>query len=518
MKICQPPSGAFWQKIFVEPDYERMQMNENVNLSCALPGKYDNWETIPWRTVIHEVTRQQRRIAKATQQKQIGKAKALMYLLSKSFYAKLLAVKRVTQNKGGNTPGVDGKIWLDGDEKLRQAKNLKSQGYSSKPLRRVYIDKKNGKKRPLGIPTLKDRAMQTLYAIALEPFAETQADPNSFGFRPRRSCNDAIAQCFLMLCRKVSAEWIFEADIKACFDEISHKWMLKNIPANKSILKKWLKAGFIEKQKLFPTNKGTPQGGTISPLLMNMVLDGLETEINKKFPRWHGKKVNIVRYADDFVITAKTREIIEDEIKPFIIIFLKVRGLTLSAEKSKITHINDGFDFLSQNVRKYIGKLLIRPSKNSVQSFKDKVKTIVKNSRGIPAHALIRKLNPVIRGWSNYHKGICSKKCFYRLETFIWWQLKRWAKYQHGNKNRWWIFHRYFRNNYFTDQLQTSKGTKNYRLYKISVVPIIYHVKTKSKANPYLPEFDKYFYQRTKCREDIAMKCKQITTFVANEK
>ncbi len=193
-------------------------MNEDINLSCALPGVYDNWNTIPWRKFIHEVNRQQRRIAKAVQQKQFGKAKSLMFLLSKSFYAKLLAVRRVTMNKGKYTPGVDGKVLLRGPEKLDEAINLRTRGYSPKPFRRVYIPKKNGKKRALGIPTLKDRAMQALYAIALEPYAEVMADPNSYGFRPRRSCNDAIEQCFLILCRKNSAKWIFEADIKACFD------------------------------------------------------------------------------------------------------------------------------------------------------------------------------------------------------------------------------------------------------------------------------------------------------------
>jgi RNA-directed DNA polymerase len=320
-------------------------MNENENLSCALPSHTDNWETIQWRKIIQRVTRLQRRIAKAVQKKQWGKAKALMHLLTKSFYAKLLSVFRVTTNKGGNTPGVDGKVWLNGYEKLQQTKLLKTRSYSPKPLRRVYILKKNGKKRPLSIPTMKDRAMQTLHAMALSPYAETMADPNSYGFRPRRCCNDAIAQCFLNLCRKYSAEWIFEADIKACFDEISHNWILENVPINKSILTKWLKAGYVEKKRLFPTTKGTPQGGTISPIIMNMVLDGMETLLKKQFPRWSNKKVNFVRYADDFIVTAKNKEIITSEIIPLITNFLKERGLTLSAEKSKISHINDGFDF-----------------------------------------------------------------------------------------------------------------------------------------------------------------------------
>jgi RNA-directed DNA polymerase len=197
--------------------------------------------------------------------------------------------------------------------------------------------------------------------------------------------------------------------------------------------------------------------------------------------------------------------------------FLAERGLELSPEKSKITHINDGFNFLSQNVRKYKGKLLIHPAKDAIQSFKNKLKIKFKENRGIPAHALIRVLNPVIRGWANYHKGICSKRTFARLGTFIYWQLKRWAKHQHGNKNRWWIYHRYFHDNHFTDQRITKKGIEHNRLFRITYVPIKYHVKVKAKANPFLKEYDKYFYQRTKWREDLAKECKQITTFMSNK-
>ena len=492
-------------------------MNDNENSSCALPHNMDNWETIAWRKVIQKVSRLQRRIAKAVKEGRWGKAKALMYLVSKSFYAKLLAVFRVTTNKGGSTPGVDNAVWLNGYDKLHAAKSLKTRGYSPKPLRRVYIRKKNGKKRPLSIPCLYDRAMQTLFVIALDPVAETTADPNSYGFRTKRSCADAIGQCFLSLCRKTSAQWIFEADIKSCFDEISHQWILSNIPMNKTILRKWLKAGYMENKRLFPTKKGTPQGGIISPTIMNMVLDGMEDELNRKFPRWKGKKVNYIRYADDFIITASSKEVIKNEIIPMVKEFLQTRGLKLSGEKSKITHITKGFDFLSQNIRKYKNKLVIRPSKEAVHSFKDKIKSLIKDSRGIPAHGLIRLLNPVIRGWSNYHKGICAKKVFGKLGNFIFGQLKRWAKHQHGNKNRWWIFWRYFTNNHFTDKRETNKGNTYYRLYRISYVPIRYHVKIKSNANPYLREFEKYFSRRQKWREDLAKKCKQNTTFVIKE-
>jgi RNA-directed DNA polymerase len=508
---------CFLAKSFTEPANGRKQMNENVNLSCALPLPNDYWKTILWSKVIVKVNRLQCRIAKAVKEGRWAKAKALIHLLTKSFYAKLLAVFRVTNNKGGNTPGVDKIVWSHPSDKLKAALNLKTRGYQTKPLRRVYILKKNGKKRPLSIPVMHDRAMQTLFKMAVEPMAESMADPNSYGFRPRRSCNDAIAQCFLSLCRDMSARWVFEADIKGCFDNIRHEWILKNIPINKTILKKWLKSGYIEKKRLFPTKKGTPQGGTISPLIMNMVLDGLETAINNKFPRWKRQKVNFIRYADDFVVTAIDKKTITREIIPLVTEFLLERGLELSPEKSKITNINDGFDFLSQNVRKYKGKLLIQPSKEAVQSFKNKIKKLFKENRGIPAHALIRILNPVIRGWSNYHKGICSKRTFARLGTFIYWQLKRWAKYQHGNKNRWWIYHRYFHDNHFTDQRITKKGTEQNRLYRIAYVPIKYHVKVKANANPFLPEYDRYFYQRTKWREDLAKECKQITTFMSNK-
>jgi len=451
-------------------------MNENVNLSCALPLPNDYLSFIIWRKVIQKVVRLQRRIAKAVKEKHWAKAKSLMFLLTKSFYAKLLAVFRVIKNKGGKTPGVDRIVWRRPIDKLNAALNLKPRGYQTKPLRRIYIPKKNGKKRPLSIPVMHDRAMQTLYKMALEPMAEVLADGNSFGFRARRSCNDAIAQCFLSLCRKISPQWVFEADIKGCFDNIRHDWILKNIPINKTILKKWLKSGYIEKNRLFPTKKGTPQGGTISPMIMNMVLDGLETIIMNKFPRWKRQKVNFIRYADDFVITAIDKETISNEIIPLVTNFLSERGLELAPDKSRITNINDGFKFLSQNVRKYKGKLLIRPAKESVQSFKDKIKLIIRKNRGIPAHALIRILNPVIRGWSNYHKGICSKRIFDRLGKFIYWELKRWAKYQHGNKNRWWIYHRYFHDNHFTDQRITKKGIENHRLYRMC----FYYLKKKN--------------------------------------
>jgi RNA-directed DNA polymerase len=232
----------------------------------APTGKYTAWRSINWKAVNIFVKRLQMRIAKAVKEKRYGKVKALQWLLTKSYYAKLLALKRVTSNKGKRTAGVDKVIWTTAKQKTEAVRTLNRKGYRPQPLRRIYIPKKNGKKRPLSIPTMTDRAMQALYKFALEPVAETLADPNSYGFRLYRRCADAIAQCFNTLAKSYSPVWVLEADIKACFDEISHPWLLDHIPMDKEVLEKWLKSGFMEKGQLFPTGKGTPQGGLCKAL------------------------------------------------------------------------------------------------------------------------------------------------------------------------------------------------------------------------------------------------------------
>jgi RNA-directed DNA polymerase len=217
------------------------------------------WDAIKWNTVKLYVRRLQLRIAKATKQRRYGRVKALQWLLTHSFYAKLLAIKRVTQNRGKNTPGVDGVIWRTPRQKMEAVKKLKRRGYCSQPLRRIHIPKKNGKMRPLGIPTMFDRGQQALYLLALEPVAEISADKNSYGFRPKRSIHDAIEQCFKALARKTSSRWILEGDIKSCFDKISHEWLENNAIMDKTVLKQWLKAGYMEKEIYHRTDEGTPQ-------------------------------------------------------------------------------------------------------------------------------------------------------------------------------------------------------------------------------------------------------------------
>ena len=248
--------------------------------SAGAPSHFkDMWLRADWGRIHTEVTRLQVRIAKATQVGRWGRVKALQRLLTRSHSGKMLAAKRVTENRGKRTPGVDGKIWLTPVAKSRGVQSMKHHGYQPLPLRRVYILKSNGKKRPLGIPPMRCRAMQALWMLALEPIAETLADPNSYGFRPRRSTADAIGQCFNTLAKRGSAEWVLEGDIRGCFDNISHAWLLNNIPMDKAILRKWLNAGYIDKGTLFATDAGTPQGGIISPVLANMTLDGLEAAV-----------------------------------------------------------------------------------------------------------------------------------------------------------------------------------------------------------------------------------------------
>ena len=314
----------------------------------ATPDTPLTWHQINWRQAERNVHRLQTRIAQATQAGKWNKVKARPRLLTHSLSGKALAVRRVTENTGKRTPGVDGATWKTPEQKAQAIQSLQPRGYHPQPLRRIYIPKSNGRKRALGIPCMTDRAMQALYLLALEPVAETTADPNSYGFRPARSTADAIAACFIALCKSDRAEWILEGDIKSCFDQISHEWLLAHIPMDKTILRKWLKAGYMENRRLYPTEEGTPQGGICSPAIANMVLDGLEQLLANHFPKRRKAgtqaKVNLVRYADDFIVTGVSKELLEHEVKPLVEQFLRERGLELSPEKTIITHIDQGFD------------------------------------------------------------------------------------------------------------------------------------------------------------------------------
>ena len=282
--------------------------------------------------------------------------------------------------------------------------------------------------------------MQALFLQALDPVAETLADPNSYGFRRERSCADAIRQCFNALAKSNGPQWVLEGDIRACFDRIDHDWLLSHVPMDREILKKWLKSGYLESHVFHPTEEGTPQGGIISPVLANLALDGMEKRLKEEFSRASlstpRNKVNLIRYADDFVITGRSKELLETEVKPLIERFLRERGLELSQEKTIITHIDDGFDFLGQNVRKYGGKLLITPSKSNVASFLANLREIVKANQSATAGHLIRLLTPKIKGWAMYHRHICAKRTFIQVDAAFFDMLWRWAKRRHPNKGK----------------------------------------------------------------------------------
>lgn len=469
----------------------------------AAPNPAQQWKSINWTAVEREVRRLQVRIAKATKAGKWNKVRVLQRLLTRSRSAKLLAVKRVSSNKGSRTPGIDGVRWRSNTARMNAVDKLQSRGYKAQPLRRIKIPKKNGKWRLLGIPTMVDRAMQALYLLALEPISETTADHNSYGFRPHRACRDALGQCLITLSGKRCAKWILEGDIKACFDGISHQWLLDHIPLEKKILNQWLTSGYVEDNKLFPTTAGTPQGGICSPVLANMALDGLEAEMKTIKKRNKRSKINFIRYADDFIITASNREILENEIIPTIQQFLDIRGLQLSVEKTKVTHMRDGFDFLSCNVRKFGQKYQMTPAESAVKSLYEKVREVVLKGVSWKTENLIRKLNPILRGWANYHRYGLALKAFEKLD----WQihellLRVWAKRRHPNKSIRWKLKRYFRisrhrdGTFYTKVKGKDGKSQIIALIRLSTIPRYQYIKIRGKANPYDPSDNEYFQMR----------------------
>ncbi|MCZ4721562.1 group II intron reverse transcriptase/maturase [Legionella pneumophila] len=497
------PTGLQLRDNLENRQHEGKQMTVKMATSLTgAPSAYQpNWEAIDWQKAMAEVRRLQMRIAKAHREGRYGKVRALQWLLTHSFSAKTLAVRRVIQNRGAKTPGVDNIRWKTSAQRMQAVLTLNRRGYKTKPLKRIYIPKKQkGRYRPLSIPPMQCRAMQALHVLALDPIAENMADKNSYGFRPLRSTADAIEQCFKALSRRKSAQYILEGDIRACFDTISHQWLLENTPMDTEILRKWLQAGYIDKGKLYSTELGTPQGGLCSPTLLVVTMSGLENVI--KASTSPKDKVNVCIYADDFIITGASHDILENKVKPMVETFLLERGLTLSQEKTKITHINEGFDFLGMNIRKYKNKLIIKPAKTRVRDFLDDIRETIKSNATAKTENLIRILNPKIRGWANYYAHVCSKKTFNKVDYLIFVALWRWAKRRHPNKSAKWIKAKYFREDTLRDWIffapsKNSEGVNtSLDLLKAGKVPIKRHIKIRAEVTPYDPKHHDYLSKR----------------------
>ena len=487
---------------------EEKQMND-IKTSCApADNQQSSWDSLDWPRCELAIKKLQARIVKAQKEGRYGRVKALQWTLTHSFYAKALAVRRVTSNSGSKTAGVDLVTWEDSQTKFQAIGTLKRRGYQPQPLRRIHIKKSNGKLRPLGIPTMRDRAMQALYLMALEPVAETTADTRSYGFRKERCTMDAVGQCHNVLRKGYSPEWILEGDIKGCFDHISHEWLLNNIPMDKVMLCKWLGCGFVFNKQLFPTEEGTPQGGIISPTLANMALDGLQKILSDRYKRKtikgerYSPMVNLIRYADDFIITSENREVLETEIKPLVAEFLAERGLTLSEEKTMITNINDGFDFLGFNIRKFKNQILTKPSKPAQKRFLAKVRTTIKSNKACKQESLIRLLNPMITGWGNYYRHGATRDAFHWADHQMFNALWQWAKRRHSKKGKRWIADKYWhvpKGNgwHFTSYFKKPNGKQDsLTLKNLSNIHFIQYTQIKGDANPFDPEYDKYFDQR----------------------
>ncbi|WP_321919117.1 group II intron reverse transcriptase/maturase [Paraburkholderia tropica] len=484
----------------------------------ALSHAPDNWYAIDWRRVERNVRGMQIRIAKATREGDWRRVKALQRMLTRTLSAKLHAVRRVTQNQGARTAGVDRELWDSPESRWEAVGKLKRRGYKPLPLRRVFIPKANGKVRPLGIPTMRDRAMQALYLLALEPVAESRSDPNSYGFRINRSTADAMSQIFVAMSQKGSARWVLEADIKGCFDYINHDWLVNHVLMDKGILRKWLKAGLIYKGQLQATETGTPQGGIISPTLANVTLNGLERELIAQLVAKFGiakakkLKVNVVRYADDFVITGDSQEVLEREVRPWVEAFLAVRGLRLSEEKTRIAHIDDGFDFLGWNFRKYSGKLLIKPSKKNAQAFYRKVSETISGNKTVRQEDLIHLLNPMLRGWALYHSPVVAKQAYSRMESLVFRRLWWWSKRRHPNKGAGWVRKKYFHSDgdrtwIFAVPVVRDDGSKGLNeLYQLRDTAIRRHRKIKGDFNPFDPEWEQYGEQLRQARMEGSMR------------
>jgi RNA-directed DNA polymerase len=417
-----------------------------------------NWHAIDWRACEENVRRLRQRIFTASKAGDLGRVRNLQKLMLGSRANTLLSVRRVTErNAGRMTAGIDGEVVLTPEAKMKLADRVHqmTEPFKAMPVRRVYIPKRGSstKRRPLGIPVILDRCHQARVVNALEPEWEARFEPRSYGFRPGRGCHDAIDAIHRTSCGKsTKRRWVLDADLAGAFDRIAHDHILRMLgtfPA-KGMVAQWLKAGVVEQGRLSRTEEGTPQGGVVSPVLLNVALHGMEQAAGVRYHTtgraagWTmtGSPV-LIRYADDLIALCHSRDEAL-QVKDRLASWLAPRGLAFNEDKTRVVTLDEGFDFLGFNVRRHGDKLLIKPSKAAVRRLRERLRTELRSLRGSNAQAVIRKLNPIIRGWANYNRGVVSSRTFSALDDYMWRLTYKWALSAHPNKPRAWIIPRYF--------------------------------------------------------------------------
>jgi RNA-directed DNA polymerase len=474
-----------------------------------------DWDQIDWVRAEREVRRLRQRIFTASRDGDLKKVRNLQRLLLRSQSNALVGVRRVAQqNTGRTTAGIDGATALEPETKSELARWVQqdSASWTARPVRRVFIPKPGGKQRPLGIPVIADRALQAVVLNALEPEWEARFEPRSYGFRPGRGCHDAI-EAIYSTCKGPRSKrvWVLDADLAAAFDRIDHDHLLDQLghfPAREHI-RAWLKAGVIDRGRFAPTEEGTPQGGVISPLLLNVALHGMEAAAGVRYLT--GTHVGhttptspvLIRYADDLVALCHSREQVE-QVKARLADWLRPRGLAFNEDKTRVVHLSEGFDFLGFHVRRFAnGKLIIKPSTAAVKRFRRRLRTEMRALRGGNAVMVIARLNPILRGWAAYYRTVVSKHVFTTIDSYLWWLTFKWAVRSHRNKPKKWVTARYYGafNPARTDRWVFGDRASAAYLTKLAWTPIVRHQMVDGFASPDDPDRADYWATRKRRRK-----------------